>query len=119
MIHELLASISLQKTFSFSGHQLFRFNMDEDRQSKNDPLDQLINWLRSECGSSVHIFRGTSSTDLPYVHVWSSKPPKDLTFLPSFHLIFTLKSGSTFDLHLLAFNGKIIDTCQFDLVKHT
>ena len=115
-------SFSLFKFFLFSFRVLSYCKMEEIPQTKEEanPLDNLENWLRSECGLSVHIFRGICQpTDLPYLHVWNTRPPKDLTYLPSFHLIFTLKAESVFDLNLVTFNGKVIDTCEVDLVKKT
>ena len=85
-----------------------------------DPLTNLEDWLRSEIGvgSSVNIFRGFSRQNVAYIRVASR--PRDLTFLPSFHLIFTPKEEdkeSVFNLNLVTFNGKVIDTCQVDLVR--
>ncbi len=42
-----------------------------------------------------------------------------MTFLATFHLIFSVTSESLLQLHLVAFNGKIIDACPFELVIKT
>ena len=84
-----------------------------------NPLIQLESWLKSELGSSVQIFRGRCrQSDRTFIDV--TNHPKEMTFLPTLHLIFSLTSESTptLQLHLLSFNGKIIDACTFDMVRH-
>jgi len=101
----------------------FSFNsswsaMSEESSDQINPLIRLENWLKSEIGPNVLISRGhCRRSNRTFLDV--TNRPKEMTFLATFHLIFSVTSESLLQLHLVAFNGKIIDACPFELVIKT
>ena len=100
---------------------LLRFDlvMDEDGADSSDQINQFIRlekWLRSRMGPEIPItLVRCRRTQRPFLDVAAA--PKEMTFLATFHLIFTLATDSTVQMHLVAFNGKIVDSSTFELVS--
>ena len=94
--------------------------MDEDGADSSDQINQFIRlekWLRTRMGPDIPItLVRCRRTQRPFLDVAAA--PKEMTFLATFHLIFTLATDSTVQMHLVAFNGKIVDSSTFELVSN-